>query len=175
MGRFIVLVCALAACEPLYGGKSERLKTPEPTRAPVVQPEPIAYVEDCNFDFHKRAPVAHPVTNTQLDSQAGAQLAKVDKVPTPPEKIDVATSAIETYSRALASDPYDPEATLGLARAYDSVRRKGCALALLQRLGTLADHPKFAKAALPVAQSVGAHRTWFKDYRKEALAAVGNP
>lgn len=170
-----VWVLSLAACQPMYGQKADPLTKLDPNRPPTIQPEPIAYVDDCNFDFHKRAPVAHVTTNAQLDRDGDVQVAKAEKAPTPPEKVDLANDAITTYSRALRDNPYDPDATLGLARAYDSVRRKGCALALLERLGKLADHPRFASAAMPVAQSVGAHRTWFKDYRKEALAALGNP
>jgi hypothetical protein len=176
MGKFVVLACVLAACQPMYG-PAEPLHHLPPKPKPVtpVPTEELTFVEDCNFDFHHRAPVAHTVVNAQLDTQASAQLAKADKAPTPPERVELATGAIETFTRALQADPYDPDATLGLARAYDSVQRKGCALALLKRLGTLADHPKFASAARPVAESVDAHRVWFHGYRKEAMAALGLP
>lgn len=176
MGQFVALFLVLAACQPMYEGRAEPLHhlPPKPHPAPVPT-EAIAYIDDCNFDFHHRAPVAHTVANVQLDTQGNEQLAKAAKAPTPPEQVDIVTGAIETYTRALQADPYDPDATLGLARAYDSVHRKGCALALLKRLGTLADHPKFASAARPVAESVDAHRVWFRDYRKEALAALGLP
>lgn len=79
------------------------MHTPEPGRHPPVPTEAITYLEDCNFDFHHR------------------QLA-----PTPVERVDIVNGAIETYTRALRADPYDPDATLGLARAYDNVQRKGC-------------------------------------------------
>lgn len=177
MGHLSTVLCVLsiAACQPMYGQRAEPLAKYDIGKPPPVKPEAIAYVDDCNFDFHKRAPVAHVTTNVQLDQQAEVQVAKAEKAPVATEKVDLATDAITTYSRALRDNPYDPEATLGLARAYDSVRRKGCALALLDRLGALSEHPKFASSALPVAQSVVVHRTWFHDYRKEALAALRNP
>jgi hypothetical protein len=174
MGRFFAIACVLsvAACQPMYVGRAEPLHAIPPKPIPTVAPEPVVYVDDCNFDFHRRVVVAHPVANVQLDTSASAQLAKAEKAPTPQDLVDNASTAIETYSRALQADPYDPDATLGLARAYDSVHRKGCALALLQRLGTLAVHPKFASDALPVAQSVYAHSSWFKAYRREAIALL---
>jgi hypothetical protein len=177
MGHLSTVFCvlSLAACQPMYGQRAEPLSKYEPGKHPVVPPEQIAYVDDCNFDFHKHAPVAHVKTNVQLDQQGEVQVAKAEKTPPAQERVDLVTDAISTYSRALRDNPYDPDATLGLARAYDSVRRKGCALALLDRLGTLSEHPKFASSALPVAQSVVAHRAWFHDYRKEALAALRNP
>jgi len=177
MGHLSTVFCVLcvAACQPMYGKPADPLAKYDVGKPPPVKPEPIAYVDECNFDFHKRAPVAHVKTNVQLDQQAEVQVTKAETAAAAPDKVDLATDAITTYSRALRDNPYDPDATLGLARAYDSVRRKGCALALLDRLGVLSEHPKFASTALPVAQSVAAHRAWFHDYRKEALAALRNP
>jgi len=175
MGKIVALVLALAGCQPMYHGKSEPLHTPDPGKPPPVLPEAIAYIDDCNFDFHHKQPVAHATANTQLDTQADAQLVKAQIAPTTTERVDIVNGAIDTYSRALRVDPYDPDATLGLARAYDHVQRKGCALALLKRLGELADHSKFRASALPVAQSVPAHTAWFKAYRREAIAALNLP
>jgi hypothetical protein len=180
MGRQLALcaVVMLAACGSMYGAPAERLHPLPPKPPPKVTPvatEPIAYVEDCDFDFHRKPVPAPHAADTRLDEAGGAQLERADHAAVTSAKVDVLEDAITTYSRALASNPYDPDATLGLARAYDGVQRKGCALALLKRLGALADHSKFASAAVPVASSVSAHRTWFKGYRREALSAVGRP
>lgn len=175
----VVAALAFTACQPLHGGSSEPLNQLGVKPRPAVPVEPIAYVEDCAFDFHHKLPAAPSRTAVQaavqLDQTADTKLARADQLAPAPEKFDAVNDAIETYSRALVVNPYDPDATLGLARAYDSVRRKGCALALLKRLGTLADHTKFAGVAAPVADSVGMHKTWFQGYRREALSALGRP
>ena len=175
MGKFVALALMVAACQPMYRGKSEVMHTPDPRAHPPVPVEEIVYVEDCNFDFHRRAPVAHAVPSAQLDAQGNTQLAKAQAAPSPAVRVDLVNDAIETYSRALHADPYDADATLGLALAYDKVQRKGCALALLTRLGELGNHSKFSSSALPVAQSVPAHTQWFKAYRKEAIRALNLP
>jgi hypothetical protein len=173
--RLAICALALAACQPLYGGRSEVLKNPPKQPIPAVKPEPIAYVEECTFDFHSRPATKHRTAQPQVVASASQVLTRAEAAPETPELGDLVTSSIVSYSRALAADPYDPEATLGLARAYDRVRHKGCALALLKRLGALADLPQFASAARPVARSVDDHATWFKGYRREALAALGLP
>jgi hypothetical protein len=173
--RFAALIVfAAAACQPMYGGPAEHLH-PVKTLPKGPQPAepPIAYVDDCTFDFHSRPATKHRAGSPQLDETAAQQLARAEA--DTPARGELIQGSIATYSRALAADPYDADATLGLALAYDHVLHKGCALALLKRLGKLADHPTFAAAAGPVADSVGDHAAWFKGYRREALAALGRP
>jgi len=82
-------------------------------------------------------------------------------------------AGVTDYAKALAKDPYDADATLGLAVAYDRAWKKGCALALLKRLDTLAANPKFAGAAQRSVDRIVDHPDWFKAYRRDALRAVG--
>ena len=81
--------------------------------------------------------------------------------------------AIDKYRNALIKDPYNVDATLKLAVAYDKVLRKGCALAMLKRLAALSNNPKCASEANRNIDSIDANGQWFKGYRKEAMAAVG--
>ena len=71
-------------------------------------------------------------------------------------------------------DPYDVDATLDLARAYDRVLRKGCAIAMLKRLATLSNHPAYAKQANLTIAQIDDNAGWFRGYRRDALAAVGD-
>jgi hypothetical protein len=83
----------------------------------------------------------------------------------------MAAQGVEQYRQALIADPYNAEATLKLALAYDKVLRKGCALAMLKRLDALAANPKFG--AEPQINRVLDNESWFKPYRNDALKALG--
>ena len=73
----------------------------------------------------------------------------------------------------MQKDPYNADATLKLAVAYDKVLHKGCALAMLKRLASLSSNPKFANESNRARDAVGDNATWFKGYRKDALQAAG--
>lgn len=88
-----------------------------------------------------------------------------------PTKPQLAVQGVEAYRQALIADPYNAEATLKLALAYDKVLRKGCALAMLKRLDALAANPKFG--AEPQINRVLDNEQWFKPYRNDALKALG--
>jgi len=180
--RLGLAILALAACQPMYGARPQPLQhlPPRPHPAgPVVPVEPIGYVEACNFDFHRPPPhvvARNPKAAATLVKTADDKLAAADRSGTPqPAQVDLVQGSIASYSAALRADPYDADATLGLALAYDRVQRKGCALALLKRLGALAAHPAFAAQAQLAAGRVGDHDAWFKGYRNAALDAVSGP
>ena len=79
---------------------------------------------------------------------------------------------IDHYSKALVKDPYNAEATLKLALAYDKVFHRGCALKLLARIAVLENHPKFRISARRIVESVTDNAEWFKAYRKDAIAVI---
>ena len=179
-GRWLLCIAlaSATACSPLYGGKPEKLKTPEkkkkPKEAEEAPPE-IKYVDDCNANFSDDPKKAHPQTpmSKQLFDQAEASLDQADKAKEDTMKVSLLKEAIDKYRNSLIKDPYNVPATLKLAVAYDRVLRKGCAIAMLKRLLALNGNPKFAKAATPAIDSIGDNGQWFKHYRKDAMAAVG--
>ena len=173
----------LVGCQSLYGGKPEKLATPQKKKAPKEEPSAevqIKDVEDCPADFRGDAKVALAKINATTISQANSltgegdtALANSDRATEPAAQAGLIKESIDKYRNALLKDPYNAEATLKLALAYDRVYRKGCAIAMLKRLATLSANPKYARTANPAIDSIGDNGQWFKRYRKDATAAVG--
>lgn len=171
------------ACQPLYGGKPEKLVNPTRKKAPKEEPVAevqIKEIEDCTADFQTDAKLAlakiTATTNSQsiaLTSDGDTAVASSDKTADPEAQARLLKEGIEKYRNALIKDPYNAEATLHLALAYDRVYRKGCAIAMLKRLAKLALNPKYARTANPAIDSISDNGQWFKRYRKDANAAVG--
>lgn len=171
----VALLALLAGCS-MYGAPSERLH-PVPTVKPppvVATPDKKIYNEDCTVAFNGPPAKIQPrsaVAAAQVDQGDGKLLAS-DKATTDQARADLVISGIGNYRNALRTDPYDPDATLELARAYDVALHKGCALAMLKRLGSLEQNPKLAPQAVRRINDVVQNPRWFRDYRKAALEAV---
>jgi len=167
-----------AGCQPLYGGKPEKLATPPkkapPKDEPVVE-APVKMVEECTADFQADPRTAQKQTSQSeaLTEQGAAAIANSEKATEPTARAGLIREGIDRFRNALIKDPYNASATLKLARAYDSVYRKGCALAMLKRLAKLASNPKFARTANAEIDSIGDNSQWFRHYRKDAMTAVG--
>jgi hypothetical protein len=173
-----VLSLALAACQPLYGGRPEKLHNP-PTHKPPPEAaapvEEIKLVDECNADFRgdpKRAPAPQPAVARPLFDAAETAAASADREKDEQKKVGLVKEAIEKYRNALLHDPYNVEVTLKLAVEYDKAHRRGCALAMLKRLASLTKSTKLATEANRTIDSIDANGQWFKAYRKEAMAAV---
>jgi hypothetical protein len=167
-----------AGCQPLYGGKPDKLATPAKKKPPKDEPiveAPIKMVEDCAADFHADPKnVRQQISQSnQLTGEGDTALVNSDKATDPTAQAGLIRESIDKYRNALIKDPYNAEATLKLALAYDKVLRKGCAIAMLKRLASLSANPKFARAANPAIDSISDNGQWFKHYRKDAMAAVG--
>lgn len=168
----------LTGCQPLYGGKPERLATPgrkpPPKEEPVVE-VPVKMVDECTADFRGDARTVRPQASQSeaLTDQGTTAVANSDKATEPSAKAGLLREGIDKFRNALIKDPYNAAATLKLARAYDQVYRKGCALAMLKRLATLAANPKFSRTANAEIDSIGDNSQWFRHYRKDAMTAVG--
>jgi len=184
MGKACVLVMAslvIAACQSMYGPKPEKLRTPGKLPVPVQTEQALAgpaYVEDCAVDFQKAPPRAgvkrDERTAAKLVERGDATLSSADTTTDGTKRGDLMRATIDRYSDALARDPFNADATLKLALAYDRVYRKGCALALLRRLVALAGNRTFAPAATADINRVDDNKQWFKDYRAQALKAIGH-
>jgi hypothetical protein len=178
---WVVAAFALAAagCKPLYGNPPEDMKRPprtKPPKAPKGEDTAVARQLDpnCQYNFHlksnsvKREQSAAAALLTTGDGQASQALKEEDV------KVKTAKylSSLDSYKQALVKDPYYADATLRLALTYDKFNNKGCALALLTRIGTLQTNATYAADAARVADRVHATAEWFDGYRNEALKAV---
>jgi len=182
MGKLVLAVATLAfaACQPMYGAPAPRVKNPTPLPRPTtIEPkaEPKTYIEECTF---RTTPVTRPAKrdparSEELVKKADANLVSHDKTTVPKDKGDLLIDSIQEYGAALDKDPYNAEATLKLARAYDKAQRKGCALRMLDRLSKLAGHPTYERQATAQIDDVENHKAWFEDYRKDALRTLGRP
>ncbi len=174
----VLVVFGVASCKPLYSGKAEKLSNPSKKKRPDKTDEPVAeikYVDDCNASFTEDPKKVHAQSalSKTLYNQGDAALQQSDDAKDDSMKVSLLTDAIDKYRNALIKDPYNVPATLKLAVAYDRVLRKGCALAMLTRLASLSNNPKWAAEANRNIDSISTNAQWFKGYRKDAMTAVG--
>lgn len=180
MGKTLLAIATLAfcACQPMYGAKAPKVKDPPVVRhvePPPAPPVPKVYIDECQYKV-----VAAPKTlkrDTPRSDEAvrrgDTAVGTFERAADTKSKTDMLIDSIQQYGNALEKDPFSAEATLKLARAYDLAQRKGCALRLLGRLAKLADNPTFEKKANQQLDEIQEHKTWFEDYRKDALSAAG--
>jgi hypothetical protein len=174
----LVAGVGIVGCQPLYGGKPEKLVAPTKRKAPKEEPVAevqIKEIDDCTADFRgdaKRATQDTRVSNN-LTAEGDTAMSNADKATDPSAQGGLYKESVDRYRSALVKDPYNCDATLKLALAYDRVYRKGCAIAMLKRLATLSANPRFAPKATPAIDSISDNGQWFKRYRKDAIAAVG--
>lgn len=185
MGRallacLVLAAAGLVACQPLYGGKPDKLSNPPKKKKPVepdVVVADIKYVEECaaNFRDDPKRVFRDQTGSNNLVGNGDDALVQADKAKDAQSQAELIRVSIDKYRNALVKDPYNAEATLKLAVAYDRIYRKGCALKLLARIATLEANPKFQKEAKRAADQAAdnAGRDWFKGYKKDAVSAVG--
>jgi hypothetical protein len=178
MGKLsiVVLLATTAACQSMYGSKSEPLpklrKVPHKA-VPEVDPV-IPFVDSCQTNFRgdpTRVSIDHS-RSVELVITADTSIQQAEKIAEPQARAQVVSLGIDHYGKALVKDPYNAETTLKLALAYDKVYRRGCALKLLARIAVLENHPKFRISARRVVESVSDNGEMFKAYRKDALAVL---
>jgi hypothetical protein len=182
MGRKLlacaIAIGALSGCQQLYGGKPERMRNPERKKKPPEPPEEVAtvkYVEDCAADFRGDPAKVRPQTGiaNQLVGEGETALSSAARAKDPQGQAEMIKVSIDKFRNALVKDPYNTDATIQLAVAYDLVYRKGCALIMLKRLAALEGNPKYAKSARLAIDRISDNSSWFKGYRKDAIAAIG--
>jgi hypothetical protein len=180
MGKLLVvalLFFAAAACKPMYGDPAPRLKDPSKKNPPKGwYDEPVTqvtYVEDCEVNFSGPPTTKRNATVAKQKVIAGDASTSEASKPSASgtTRVEMTKRGLQEYRDALIADPFNAEATLKLALAYDKVLRKGCAIAMLKRLEQLAGNPKFGAEA--AKSQVLDNEGWFKPYRKDALKALG--
>ena len=176
MGKSWMFCVLLAACQPMYGSKPQVLRTPEPIKPPptlTADQATVVYAEDCDLLTTRVPKVKRETKEAEVHIASGDRKVADYDTAAAAAKTDLIIDGIDEYARALRKDPFNAKATLKLALAYDKVRRKGCALALLKRLDQLAQNPKLADEANEAIDEVVQRRKWFEPYRREALRNVG--
>jgi len=185
MGKLPLLVLlAFAACKPMYGDPAPKLKNPTvvPENKRVIKPDELAKkpepIETCEWRTvalpdPTKLPKRDASKAQEATARADGKLKTADVTADEKTKGQLLIDSIQEYGAALNKDPYNAEATLKLALAYDKVLRKGCALKLINRLSKMTAHPKLERAANEKLDDIENHKTWFEDYRQEALKATG--
>jgi hypothetical protein len=174
----LVMAGGSIGCQALYGGKPEKLakleRKTKPKEAEEKPPE-IKYVEECSTNFRDDPKLARrdPSRANALVGDGDDTLAQASRAKDEGGRAELVRQSIDKYRSALVKDPYNAEATLKLALAYERVYRKGCVLALLKRIASLESNPTFKPQAKRVADSVADDGNMFKGYRKDAVQAVG--
>jgi hypothetical protein len=141
------------------GGPYHRAPDPAPriSKKPhvevVVETTPVEVVWDdaCAARF-SGDPVVAAKQRDVAKGQAAADEgdARIDRADAaadrPPTQLTLLLEAIDEYREALRADNYNADATYGLAVAYAKIRKKGCALEMLERLAELGKNPDLAGA-----------------------------
>jgi hypothetical protein len=182
IGVLVATALIWGGCGGPYKGKPEKLpkvkKSVKPeevaTDTPAVE---IKYDEECSAKF-----VDDPNKAKKSSSKAGPfisagndNMSRSAGSTDPAVQADNIIKAIEQYKKALLEDHYNPEATFQLAVAYATVRKKGCALKLLKRLGELATNPRLAggQTRLDAFLNLVEDETAFKPFKNDAMQAIG--
>ena len=173
------MATSTAACSGPWSGKSEKLRKPRKKKRPKAEKPPeqvaedIEVVEKCRTDFFgpefkKRR---RPKDSRRMAKQADSLLVEAEQTEGP-RRIPIVTEALGTLSNALKKDPYGAEATYKMAVAYALVGRKGCALALLERLAELQKHAPVENEAYRMVQRAVRDQA-FAEFEQDAKKALG--
>jgi len=187
-----IITCALFAlavlapstgCKHPYSGAPERLKKPRPKKpkkddpaaAPPVVEKSKALDDKCRTNFFadpERVSRRNANEARNLAKAADNLLVEAERVEETDERVPIVTDAMSRLRSALEKDPYGPLPTYKLAVAYALVGKKGCALALLERLKSLQDFPPVeGEARRNVKAAV--RDLAFDRFRDDARAALG--
>lgn len=158
-----------------YSGPPEKLARPKEKRRPKPKEgeEPaLATDEKCRTNFFE-----DPTTRRQarlgltLSKQAETTIVEAE-AQSGEARVLLIQEALSKLRNALRADPYGPEPTYKMAVAYALVGKKGCSLALLERLQALSRMPAVAgEAERTIARALRDQA--FNAFRKDADAALG--
>ena len=145
MTKLLLIAIVLAGCH-----EKEEVTPPPPPLRP--DPEPVAdqkaTAKDCEptdpsrelkpLTFDERSiPEGMRLADQGRNELKTGESAEVDRS----TKEQMITSAVNDFLTALAADPYNVNATYGLAAAYAQIGRKQCSINLLTRLLQMRPHP----------------------------------
>jgi hypothetical protein len=168
--RTLALVALFLAGCP----EKQELTAPPPPLRPEAEPaaEQKVAPKDCEatnpdaelkpIAFGERSiPEGTKLAQQASTKQRTAASAEVDKV----TREDYMTQAVDDYITALRADPYNVQATYGLAAAYAQIGRKQCTLNLLNRLLQMRSHPsKHAEVEQVIDRLLGRKTTLDPDF-----------
>lgn len=184
--RFAITALAMAAlvgfgtsqlgCAHPYSGKAEKLKKPRKKKKPKATEEELAAApvldEKCRTNFFMDPTTRRKVRRGKsLAGEADGILGDADGSEGQ-QRITTVKRALSKLRNALSADPYGPEATYKMAVAYAMVGKKGCAVALLDRLNQLTKMPAVASEAERTVNRALRDQN-FELFREDADAALG--
>jgi hypothetical protein len=178
MRALIVCALLLGACGGPHKGKVDPLpKGPKKSGAATAGPAgpakipwddvcPTHFTEDARKAKKSRSKADEHIlpANALLDAAA---VAKDDQV-----QVDKTMAAVDEYKKALLEDHYSAEATYQLAVAYAGLWKRGCAIAMLERLSKLGDNERLSGDIEPYLDRVATEPA-FQDFKVEAAQAIG--
>lgn len=166
----------MAGCAGPYSGKPERLKRPKKKKRP--EPKDGETAEGPELDDKCRTNFFAEPTTRRRPGQGRSLAKQADRILYDAEeqegarRVSAVGDALNKLRNALKADPYGPEPTYKMAVAYAMVGKKGCSLALLERLQELAKLPELESEANRAINRALNDQS-FEVFRKEADTALG--
>jgi len=165
----LIAIAALVGCQPLYHGK-QKMQNPERTEPPkgTATAAEVVWNEDCDSHFFEKSTSQkpdHALAATKI-SKGDTDISAAKPLPADGKKSALVLDAIDQYKQALNADPYNADATYSLAVAYATVRKKKCALDLINRLVALKADPKIEPDATRLLQAAYSE-TAFAPFRQQ--------
>src|SRR5436190_8475083 len=110
LGACLVFVGGSVGCQPLYGGKPEKLRNPDRKKKPPEEadkPIEVKYVDDCvaNFRDDPKLVRPDPSRSSALVGDGDSTLAQVPKAKDPAGQAELIKQSIDKYRSALVKDP----------------------------------------------------------------------
>lgn len=182
-GKILAVLGAAAlafGCGGPYKGKPEKLPKVKKSKKPAEETAAVAevvYDEECSAKFTEDASKAKR-SASKASSYVSAGEDAMSRAASSPDMAVKASSivlAIEQYKKALLEDHYNAPATYGLAVAYATVRKKGCALKMLKRLAELGVNARLAggQSRLDSFLNSVEDEAAFRPFKNDAMAAIG--
>lgn len=171
----LAFATATASCSHPYSGKPQKLKKPRKKKVPeeeVVEAEGPVLDEECRANFFADPNPRRKVRPARVLATEAEGYIRQAEAKEGSERVVAVKDAISKLKNSLRADPYSPQATYNMAVAYALVGKKGCAVALLQRLNDLTKMPAVESSAARIIDRANRDPR-FDLFRKDADAAMG--